>query len=90
MAAAGATMLALVFSATSVVAVVWAFATLLGLPKVVLWVLLALGVVPVAWAALWTAQRAWHVEQLLEQGRDIDQPAFKVNAFWRRKQSEAT
>jgi hypothetical protein len=90
MAASGATMLSLVFSGTSVVAIIWAFVTLLGLPKVILWGLLALGVVPVAWAVLWTAQRAWHVEQRLEQGLDIDQPVFKLNAFWRRKQSEVT
>jgi hypothetical protein len=90
MAAVGATMLALVFSGTSVVAIVWAFATLLGLPKVILWGLLALGIVPVAWAVFWTAHRAWHVEQLLERGLDIDQPVFKLKAFWKRKQSEAT
>jgi hypothetical protein len=84
-ASVGATLLALVFAGTSVVALIWALTTLLGLPKLFLWVLLALGAVPMLWAVLWTAQRAWHVEQLLEQGRDIDQPVFKLNTFWRKK-----
>jgi hypothetical protein len=80
-AAAGATLLAVVFSTTSVVAVIWALATLLGLPDILLWVLLALGAVPIIWTTLWTAGRAWHVEKLLEAGRDVDQPLFKLGAY---------
>ena len=77
MAAAGATLLALVFSATSVVAVV----TLIGLPDVILWVLLGLGAIPIIWTTLWAAGRAWHVEQLLENGQDVDQPEFRIGAY---------
>jgi hypothetical protein len=84
-AAAGATLLAFVFSTTSVVAVLWAFATLLGLPDVLLWILLALGAVPIIWTTLWTAGRAWHVEKLLETGRDVDQPLFKLGAYLGRR-----
>ena len=80
-AAAGATLLAFIFSTTSVVAVIWALATLLGLPNILLWILLALGAVPVIWTTLWTAGRAWHVEKLLESGRDVDQPLFKLGAY---------
>jgi hypothetical protein len=80
-AAAGATLLALVFSTTSVVAVVWALATLLGLPDILLWIVLAFGLVPVLWTTLWTAGRAWHVEKLLESGSDVDQPIFKLSAY---------
>ena len=80
-AAAGATLLALVFSTTSVVAVLWALVTLLGLPQILLWILLVLGAVPVIWTTLWTAGRAWHVEKLLEAGRDVDQPVFKLSAY---------
>jgi hypothetical protein len=83
-AAAGATLLALVFSATSVVAVVWALATLLGLPDILLWILLAIGAVPVIWATVWTAGRAWHVEKLLENGKDTDQPVFKLGAYFKK------
>jgi hypothetical protein len=85
LAALGATLLALVMTGTSVVALVWAFVALLGLPDFVLWGLSALGVVPVVWATLWTAGRAWHVEQLLEKGGDIDQPVFKLGAYLRKK-----
>jgi hypothetical protein len=85
LAALGATLLALVFTGTSVVAVIWALATLLGLPDFVLWGLVALGAVPVIWATIWTAGRAWHVEQLLEQQADIDQPVFKLGAYLGKK-----
>ena len=68
LAAVGATVLALVMTGTSVVAVVWAFVTLLGLPDFFLWGLVVLGIVPVVWTTLWTAGRAWHVERLLEKG----------------------
>jgi hypothetical protein len=80
-AALGATLLALVFSITSVVSVCWALVTLVGLPQFILWGLLVLGVVPVAWATSWTAGRAWHVEQLLEKGGDADQPTFELGAY---------
>ena len=80
-AAAGATLLAFVFATTSIVAVIWAMATLLGLPDILLWIMLALGAVPIIWTTLWTAGRAWHVEKLLEKGRDVDQPLFKLGAY---------
>ena len=80
-AAGGATLLALVFSTTSVFAVLWALVTLLGLPEILLWILLVLGAVPIIWTTLWTAGRAWHVEKLLEAGRDVDQPVFKLSAY---------
>src|SRR5215213_10589377 len=50
LAAFGATLLALVFSITSVVSVCWALVTLVGLPQFILWALLVLGLIPVAWA----------------------------------------
>ena len=80
-AAVGATILAFVFSATSVIAVIWAVAKILGLLDIMLWILLALSVLPVVWATLWTAGRAWHVERLLEQGLDTDQPEFRIGAY---------
>jgi hypothetical protein len=77
--------MALVMAGTSVVAVVWAIVRLIGLPDFFLWGLMALGTVPVIWATVWTAGRAWHVEQLLEKGGDIDQPEFKLGAYLRKK-----
>lgn len=81
LAALGATLLALVFSITSVVAVCWALVTLVGLPQFILWGLLVLGTIPVGWVTAWTAGRAWHVEQLLEKGGDTDQPTFELAAY---------
>jgi hypothetical protein len=88
-AAAGATLLAFVFATTSIVAVIWALATLLGLPDFLMWVLLALGAVPIIWTTLWTAGRAWHVEKLLEKGHDVDQPLFRVGAYFRKRAEPA-
>ena len=39
---------------------------------------MALGVIPVLWVTVWTAGRAWHVEQLLAQHKDIDVPVFSL------------
>jgi hypothetical protein len=84
LAATGATLLALVFSATSFAAMSWALVTFIGLPDFVMWGLLALSTVPVLWATVWTAGRAWHVEQRLTRGLDVDQPVFKL-AYYLRK-----
>ena len=80
-AASGATLLALSFSLVAVSGVFFAFVKLLGLPDIVLWVLLALGLIPVAWVTIWTALRAWHVENGLELGLDIDEPDFDVKSY---------
>jgi hypothetical protein len=77
----GAALLAVVFSTASFVSVAWALVTLVGLPQFVLWVLLVLSALPVAWVTVWTAGRAWHVEQLLEKGEDTDQPVFDLSAY---------
>jgi hypothetical protein len=84
-AAAGATLLAFAFSLVSFSGVFFAFVKLTGLPDMVLWVLLALELVPVAWITIWTAGRAWHVENRLESGLDVDDPDFALAAYFRRK-----
>jgi hypothetical protein len=80
-ATCGATLLAFIFSGTSVAAIIWAISWALGLPNFILEILLALGLVPVLWATVWTAGRAWHVETLLGTGRDVDQPVFKIDGY---------
>jgi hypothetical protein len=84
-AASGATLMALVFSATSLAAVAWALVKLVGLPDVALWVLLALAAVPVLWATVWTAGRAWHVERRLTQGLDVDRPVFNLSHYFKKR-----
>lgn len=84
-AAFGATLMIFCMSGAAMVATVWAFSKLLGLPDIIMYGLLALGLVPVLWATAWTAGRAWHVEQLLAQHRDIDVPVFKLAHYLRGK-----
>ena len=85
LAATGATLLAFVMTLTSVASISFAFVKLTGLPDVVLYGLLVLGIVPVLAATIWTAGRAWHVENRLEQGLDVDQPDFRLFAYFGRR-----
>lgn len=83
-AASGATLLALAFSLVSISGVFFAFVKLVGLPDIVLWVLLVLGLIPAIWVTIWTALRAWHVENRLEDGLDIDEPSFDIKVYLRK------
>ena len=83
-AASGVTLMMLCMTGAAMVATIWAFSKLIGLPDIVMFGLLALGFLPVAWVTAWTAGRAWHVEQLLSQGNDIDVPVFKLGHYFRR------
>ena len=84
LSAAGVTMLAATKLGAAMAATVWAVAKLIGLPDMAMWATMALGAVPVAWATIWTAGRAWHVEQRLERGLDIDTPVFKLFHYWKK------
>ena len=85
MAAFGATLLILCFTAASMVASVWAFSKLLGLPDILMYVVMAAGAIPVLWATAWTGGRAWHVEQLLASHKDIDTPVFTLKHYIRKR-----
>lgn len=85
LAASGATLLAFTMAATTVAAVVWAAVKLMGLPDIVLYVLLAAGIIPTLWVTIWTAGRAWHVERRLEQGLDVDTPVFKMLYYFSKR-----
>ncbi len=84
LAAAGATMGTLFLLGAASAASVWAFIKLLGLPDPVLYVALAIGAIPVVWATIWVAGRAWHVEQRLSAGLDIDTPNFSMMHYFRK------
>ena len=84
LAATGVTLMILCMTGAAMVATVWAFSKLMGLPDVMMYGLVVLGFVPVLWATIWTAGRAWHVEQLLVRGGDIDVPVFKLGQYFRR------
>ncbi|MEI8178969.1 hypothetical protein [Aestuariivirga sp.] len=83
MAAFGATLLMLCFCGSAMVATVWAISKLIGLPDMLMYVVMALGVLPVLWVTIWTAGRAWHVEKLLAQHRDIDVPVFSLTYYFK-------
>lgn len=84
LAAAGATLLTFCLVGVACVASVWAFSKMLGMPDIVIEVLLALALIPILLATFWTAGRAWHVEQRLARGEDIDTPIFKTAYYWRK------
>jgi len=84
-AAAGATLVTFCLVGAAAVASVWAFSKMLGLPDTVILVLLAITTIPVLMATVWTAGRAWHVEQRLAQGLDIDQPVFQTAYYFRKR-----
>jgi hypothetical protein len=85
LAAAGATLLTFCLVGVACVASVWAFSKMIGLPDAVIEVLLVAAAIPVLLATFWTAGRAWHVEQRLARGLDIDIPVFQLAHYWRRK-----
>ena len=64
---------------------VWALSELLGLPSWLFYGLMAVFAVPVVWTALWVSARAWHVEQLISRGEDVDTPVFKLGHYWSRR-----
>jgi hypothetical protein len=82
-AASGATMLMLCFTGSAMVATVWAVAKLIGLPDTLMYVVMALGIIPVLWITVWTAGRAWHVEKLLAAHKDIDVPVFSLTYYFK-------
>jgi hypothetical protein len=84
LAAAGVTLLAFCKLGAAMVATVWAFCKLFGLPDFVMYALMVAGAFPVLWATIWTAGRAWHVEQRLAQHLDIDVPVFKLGYYFKR------
>jgi uncharacterized paraquat-inducible protein A len=81
-AASGATLLTLSLIGAATAASVWAFCKMIGLPDFILEATLVLSVIPVLIATIWTAGRAWHVEQRLEQGLDVDQPVFALRHYF--------
>ena len=86
LAAAGVTMLAAAKLGAAMVATVWALSRLLGLPDMAMYGLMVLGTVPVLWATVWTAGRAWHIERRLAQHLDVDQPVYKLGYYFNRRE----
>lgn len=84
-AAFGATLMIFCMAASAMVATVWAFAKLIGVPDIAMYGVMVLGAIPVLWATAWAGGRAWHVEQLLANARDIDAPVFSLGHYLRKR-----
>lgn len=84
LAASGVTLLTFCLVGAAAAASVWAVAKLIGLPDSFLYVMLGLVAIPVVASTIWTAGRAWHVEQRLAQGLEIDTPVFKLGYYFRK------
>lgn len=85
MAAFGATLLMLCFTGSAMVATVWALSRLIGFPDMVMYGLMAIGMLPVLWVTVWTAGRAWHVERLLASSQDVDYPVFSLSHYFKKR-----
>lgn len=83
-AAIGSTLLALTHLGAATAATIWAVSQIIGLPEMAMWAAMALGAIPVIWATIWTAGRAWHVERRIENGADVDMPVFSLMHYWKK------
>ena len=90
LAATGVALMAVSMLGAASAATVWAASRLMGLPDTFMYVLMAIGALPVIWATIWSAGRAWHVERRLEDGLDIDPPVFKLLHYWGARKSAAS
>lgn len=84
LAAFGVTLLAFCMLGAAMVATVWAGSQLFGFPDFMMFGVMAMGAIPVLWATVWTAGRAWHVERRLAQHLDVDVPVFKLRHYFKR------
>lgn len=84
LAAAGATMMAFSLLSAAAAATVWAFSQLFGLPDWLLYIFLAVAMLPVLWVTVWIALRAWHVEQRLADNKDVDTPVFTIGHYLKK------
>ena len=85
MSAAGVALMTLTMLGSSAAAVIWSGGKLLGFPDWLLLPFYAAAAVAVLWATVWATGRAWHVERLLESGKDIDVPVFKPFYYWTKR-----
>jgi hypothetical protein len=85
LAAIGAGLSSLSLVGAGLLAGTWAFSRLMGFPETMLYVLLALCLIPTIWAGVWAGSRAWHVERRLAAGHDVDTPNFSFAYYLRKR-----
>jgi hypothetical protein len=84
-AAFGVTLLAFCLWGAASLTTIWAFSKLFEIPDYLTYGLMVVGMIPVLWATVWTAGRAWHVERRLAGHQDIDVPVFKLLHYFNRR-----
>jgi len=89
LAATGVALMALSMLGAASAATFWALSRLIGLPDSFMYGLMLIGALPVIWATVWSAGRAWHVERRLEDGLDVDPPVFKLFHYWQPEKAAA-
>jgi hypothetical protein len=84
LAAVGITAMTFCLVGAAAVTTVWAVSKLMGLSDTALLVGAALIAIPVIWATIWTAGRAWHLERRLAAGQDVDTPVYALLHYFKR------
>jgi energy-converting hydrogenase Eha subunit E len=84
LAAIGVTLMTLCLVGAAALTTVWAVSKLLGVSDTTMMVLAGLVSIPVIALSIWTAGRAWHLEQRLARGLDVDTPVFNMLHYFRK------
>jgi energy-converting hydrogenase Eha subunit E len=84
LAAIGVTLLNLCLVGSAALTSVWAISKLMALSDTTMMVFAAIVAVPVIAVSIWVAGRAWHLEQRLARGQDVDTPIFSVLHYFRK------
>lgn len=85
MSSAGVALMTVTMLGSAAAAVIWSSGNLMGLPDWFLLPFYGAAAAAVLWVTIWATGRAWHVERLLENGRDIDVPVFKALHYWTKR-----
>jgi hypothetical protein len=84
LAALGITAMTFCLVGSAAVTAVWAISKLFGLSDTVILIGAVLVGIPVLWATVWTAGRAWHLERRLAVGQDVDTPVYSLLHYFKR------
>ncbi len=84
LAAIGVTLMTLCLVGSAAVTAVWAVAKLFSASNQTVMILAAFAMIPVLALSIWTAGRAWHLEQRLAAGQDVDAPVFSVMHYFKK------
>ncbi len=87
LASGGAGLLTFCLLGAAAAAGAWAFSRLIGLSDMLFYGFAALAMIPVLWASLWVAGRAWAVERMLARGAGVEPPVFKLGHYLKSRRA---